>query len=75
MNLYVIERDDWDYDEIISAVVAASDPIDAREAVAQYCNDVGWPSSSADWSQAICREIGTAMAGVEGVVHDSRRHG
>lgn len=39
MNLWLLERSIWDYDETISMIVAAIDETEAREVAAAWCRE------------------------------------
>jgi hypothetical protein len=76
MNLYTVCREEWDYDEYDSAVVAA---VDAPSAVAQFSNLIaghGFTYRSSDPTTFTCTLIGQALHDTEeGLVLSSFKGG
>lgn len=86
MNLYLLVREDWDYDQTISCVVAANSTEHARDVAENYVKDLtaeGLPGRTSRiapvgaWlaDNATCRLIGFSSGSVAGMVHENVRHG
>lgn len=80
MFLYILDREDWDYDQTISCVVSAASEMRARYVAENWLDeDIPMRSRIAPegaWHRGstTCKLIGRSYMG-EGVVHENVRHG
>lgn len=61
MEIYLLERDDWGYDEFDAKVIVAKDELEAREIANMNVGDEGriWT----DPTKVRCKKINTIEAG------------
>lgn len=77
MNLYLIERNAYDWDQYVSGVVAAPSPRAARKAAAAEMGSEHWSGTPRkEWldpCKSACRKIGT-YTGSRRVAHVVHYH-
>jgi hypothetical protein len=79
VNIYVLERNDHSYDEIVSVVVVAPDELTARKTAASY-DRMGYGPDTVqreflDPDESTCELIDIGSQGEPRVIHDYLRHG